>query len=439
MNTHFSHLFRNRDKEKRFVCLLFALSFFSFVTLAQEPNWNQFRGPNSDNRSLSTGIANSWEDGAPKLLWKIETIGAGYSPVSFFGNMMFTMGDIDDQSFVFALDRNTGKEIWRQPVGRAGSGLCDNGSGRGLRQAGNQSIGPLSSPACDGEKVFVTSQFGDFVVFNMKDGKELWRKDVFKDLQGYTMGDWGYSPSPILDGNTILLPIGGEGGTLAAFDKSGKLLWRSTEIKDPAGYTSAVPVEIGGVRQSLLLTSAHIAGISSADGKVLWKSEFPAREAVCSDPVLVGDVVMASGHYMAGGNFYRITKEGNNFKADRFAGPITSIQSHHGGIVAVDEHIYLLTSANSLVCVEAKTGNIVWTNRSVGKGSMTYVDGKLILRREMGDCTIAMVEATPEQYRELGRFDQPYRSERSCYTYPVVAEKKLYIRDQELLLCYDLE
>ena len=410
---------------KHVVRLLCVCFLANSVSLAQESNWNQFRGPKHDNHAFSTGIAKSWPEGGPKLLWKIEGIGSGYSSVSFYGDKMFTMGDIDNQAYVFCLDRATGKELWKSNIGRGGDG-------------GGRYPGTLGTPACDGETVYAMSQFSDFVALDAKDGKVRWRKNTQSELGGSKMSGWGYAMSPILDGDKILLPIGGEGGTLAAFRKSGELLWRSSQIKDPAAYTSAVPVTVGGVQQYLLLTGNNLVGISPADGKILWGATFPGQTAVCSDPVLCGDVIMASCHYNVGAYFYRLSKEGNNFKVFDFEGARTDLISHHGGIVAVGDHFYLLTN-NDLACVEAKTGKTVWTNRSVGKGSIVYVDGKLIVRSEKGDGTIALVEATPSGYKELGRFDQPDRSDKNSWAYPVVVDGKLYIRDQNILLCYDLK
>ena len=444
---------------KHAVCSLCAFALFSFVSLAQEANWTQFRGPEHINHSASTDIAKSWGDGGPKLLWKISTLGAGYSGISFYGDMMFTMGDVDDQCFVFALERKTGKEIWKQPIGKSGTGLAAGG-----RQAASNSTGPLATPACDGERVYAFSQYSDFVAYDVKDGKELWRKNTVADLGGNIMANWAFSPSPILDGDKILLPIGGSGGTLGAFDKTGKLLWRTTDLKDSITYSSAVPVEIGGVRQYLLLTggtgggggrgsrgggtgggppadpaaSCKLAGISPADGKVLWQAPFRGQMAVCSDPVLCGDVVMAGCGYGVGADFYRIIKNGNEFKAEKFHEDV-SLLSHHGGIVAVKDHFYLLSDRKGLTCVEAKTGKIVWENESVGKGSLTYVDGKFILRSESGAGAMALAEVSPEGYKELGRFNQPERTRRNSWTYPAVVDKKMYIRDQEELFCFDLQ
>lgn len=418
---------------KHCVHSLCAFLLVSITVLAQEPNWNQFRGPNSDNHAFSTGLAKSWGEGGPKELWRINTLGTGYSNLCFYGDMMFTLGDFGDQSFVIAMDKKTGKELWKQPLGKSGTGL-----GAGGKQAANNSTGPLATPACDGESVYVFSQYGDFVAYGMKDGKELWRKNTVKELGGNIMAVWAYSASPILDGDKILLPIGGDGGTLAAFDKSGKLIWRTDWLTEAAAYTSAVSVEIGGVRQYMVLTGERLIGVST-DGKFLWGANFPGKVAVCSNPAFCAGTVMAGCGYGVGAFFYSVAKEGDKFKDVSSFHADQALLSHHGGIVAVGDHFYLLSDRKGLTCVEAKTGTIVWENRSVGKGSLTFADGKLFLRSEGGEGVIAMVEATPAGYKELGRFDQPERSSKNSWTYPVIVDKKMYIRDQGLLLCYALD
>jgi len=283
-------------------------------------------------------------------------------------------------------------------------------------------------------------QQGDFVALNARDGTVRWSKNVETELGGSVMGSWRFSMSPIIDGNRIVVPVGGDGGVLVAFDKAGNVLWRTTALPDNAGYTTVVPVTIEGVRQYLLLSNNYLVGLSPEDGSILWGGNFPGRSAVASDPVLCGDVIMASAAYNIGAYFYRITKEGDTFRAFDFHGADQRLMSHHGGIVAVGEHFYMLTNTHA-VCIEAKTGTVVWDhqwNGRTSKGSLTYVDGVLILRSEGGDGVIAMIEATPEGYKELGRFDQPDRSSANSWTYPVVVDKKLYLRDQGLLLVYDL-
>ncbi len=382
-------------------------------------DWYQWRGPNSDGHSLCTGTPGSIPEGGPKLLWKIDTLGEGYSNLSFSGNQIFTMGDADGKCYVIALDRKTGKESWRTSIGKSG---------------GNYS-GPRCTPACDGQTVYAMGQFGDFVAIDAKSGKGIWHVNVEKEFGGKVMSGWNFSMSPILDGKQIVIPIGGDGGTLAAFDKKGKLLWRSTELRDSAAYTSAVPVEINGERQFLVLTEKSIAGISPR-GKLLWRSDFPGKVAVCSDPVCVGDTVFAACGYGIGACGYKISGKGTNWKAEKLYED-KKLESHHGGIIVVGDHVYFLTNSQKLVCVDPKTGKVVWENKSVGKGAIGCVDGKLLLRSEKGEGTVALAAASPDGYKEFGRFDQPNRSDKNSWTYPLVVDNCLYLRDQGVLLCYE--
>ena len=410
------------------LCVLF---LFSSAVLAQESDWNQFRGPNRDNHAFSTGIAKTWGAGGPRLIRKIDTLGSGFSNLCFVGDTIYTMGSFDNRAFVIALNRETLAIKWRTDIGRGG--------------ALSRFPTPQSTPTSDGETVYVMGPHGDFVALDAKNGAIRWRKDVREELGGGYMGNWGFAMSPLLDGDKIVIPVGGDGGVLVAFDKSGNIVWRTTDLSDAAAYTSAVPVVIEGVRQYLLLSNNHIAGISPTDGKVLWKADFPGRTAVCSDPSLIGDVVMAASAYDVGARFYRISKTGDTFRAVEFHKDEQLLQSHHGGIIAVGDHFYMTTGGNRgtqvLACIEAKTGRVVWQhawNERSSKGSLTYVDGVLIVRCETGDGTIAMVEPTPEGYKELGRFDQPDRSDANSWTYPAIVDKKMYIRDQNVLLVYDL-
>jgi len=418
---------------KHLFCALCVFSLFSFSAFATEPNWNQFRGPNSDNHSLSTGIAKSWGAGGPRLLWQVDHLGNGYSNLSFYGNRMYTMGDFGARCYVLAMDRATGEVIWRTDIGRDGGGTWP---------------GVRATPAVDGESVFVIGRHGEFVALNQNNGAIRWRKHLGNDFGANIAGPWGFAMSPILDGDKILVLAGGGGGALIAFDKAGNVLWRSSGLPDQVGYNSVVPVTIEGVRQYLVKTMRSIAGISPADGSVLWRADFPSIIAVCSDPVAYGNVVIASCAYGTGTYFYRITREGNNFRATQFNRHVEPpiLESHHGGMVAVNGYFYFMAGGRNpgreaMVCLDAQTGNIVWEHPGNGKGSLTYVDGMFILRHEGGgelNGTIALIEATPAGYREHGRFEQPNRTDSPSWTYPVVVDRRLYIRDQNLLFVYDL-
>jgi outer membrane protein assembly factor BamB len=404
----------------RSLCVLM-LSFG--ISFAEEPNWNQFRGPNHDNKSFSTGIARSWQKEGPKLLWKIDDLGQGYSNLCFYGDKMFTMGDIGEDCLLFALDRATGKKLWSTSVCRSG------GLGR--------YFGPRSTPAADGKYVFAYGQFGDLVCVEMETGKEIWGGDVVDQLGGKYQNNWGFASSPIFDGENVIVPVGGTDGTLVAFKKDGKRAWRTKGLKDDAPYSSIVPVEIEGTKQYLLFTLTGLYGINPVNGDVLWGAARSMDRPVCSDPIFKDGVALVSTAYNMGSNGYRITKKDGKFTTEELYVD-KELQNHHGGMVLVGDYAYFTTNRN-LVCLELKTGKIIWENRSVGKGSVTYVDGHLIIRSEAGDGTIALIEATPDGYKEKGRFNPPDRSDKNSWTYPVIVDGKMYIRDQNVLLCYDLK
>ncbi len=409
------------------LALVFVLGFFLLTDFATAQDWNQFRGPNHDNKSTVTGIAKSWPAGGPKLLWKVDHLGAGYGNISFHGDKMYALGDLGDDCCLTALERATGKKLWSKPLGPAG-------------QVGRY-FGPRSTPAVDGKLVFAYGQFGDFVCFDAQDGTEIWGGNVAEEFGGRFMNNWGFSSSPILDGELVLLPIGGRAGTVMAFHKNGQRAWRTTEIKDDAPYGSVVPATFLGKKQYLLFSMSGVWSINPEDGKVLWLGAKSADRAICSDPVVWAEnaqaaYVLASMAYGVGTTGFLVTEQDGKMAATQtfYEKPL---ENHHGGLILHDGYVYMTTNRD-LLCVDIKTGKTVWQNGAVGKGSVSFVDGHLIVRSEKGDGTMVLVEATPEGYREKGRFDQPDRSDKNSWTYPVIVDGKMYVRDQNVLLCYDL-
>lgn len=421
---------------KRILLTLLACLFVSYLSAAE---WNQWRGPDHDGIPKETGLLKSWPDGGPKLLWRQNHLGGGYSNFSFSGGKMFSLGDRDGSCFLYALDEKDGKELWSLKVGAAGA------------TQGNGFPGPRCTPATDGKLVFAMGQFGDFVCADAATGKEFWRCDVTKELGGHVMlnrGEtgihWNYAVSPILDGNRVVMPIGGKNGTIVAWEKSEKgpkILWRSKELTDAAPYSSAVPLDFGGVRQYLIFTDQRLAGLEAETGKLLWQIDRPGKVAICSDPVYLKDgdacYIIVSSAYNVGAHGFKLSAANGKFSVEQIYED-SKLQNHHGGIVEVGGHFYFLTQ-RECVCVDPKTGKTLWNNRSVGKGATMAVDGRLILRSEAGDGEIALVEPSPEGYKEISRFAQPDRSDKNSWVYPTVRNGRLYIRDQGLLLCYDLK
>ncbi|HUG94127.1 MAG TPA: PQQ-binding-like beta-propeller repeat protein, partial [Planctomycetaceae bacterium] len=227
------------------------------------------------------------------------------------------------------------------------------------------------------------------------------------------------------------------GATVVALNKAnGRPLWRSQVPGNPqASYASPIVIEAAGVRQYALFTSRATIGVRANDGRFLWSDEAAANgTANCSTPVFhQGHVFSASG-YGTGGALLKLTAGRGGVSAERVY-KTNEMKNHHGGMVVVDGYLYGSNEA-ILTCLELLTGNVKWRERSVGKGSVTSADGMIYLRSESGP--VALVEATPDGYRENGRFDQPQRSGASAWPHPVVAAGRLFLRDQDLLLCYDV-
>ncbi len=387
--------------------------------------WNQWHGANRDNRSPDTGLLKQWPEGGPALAWKVTGLGGGFSAVSFAGNRIFTMGDQPDGCAILALDLASGKRIWAAPVGKPGGG--------------GGYPGPRATPATDGTLVISLGQHGDLVCVQAATGKEVWRKNLQSDFGGKMMSGWGYSESPLLDGQLVVVTPGGPRGTVVALNKAtGATVWQSKEVTDNAAYVSIVPAVIGGARQYLQFTDASVFGLVPATGKLAWRAERAGKTAIVPDPIHHDGIVFVSSGYGVGHNAFKLTAAGGKIAAEEiYKG--RDLENHHGGVVLVGEHLYGLTNRSKLVCMELKTGKVVWSDKSVGKGAITYADGHLIVRSEKGAGTIALVEATPEGYKEKGRFDQPDRSEKKSWPHPVVFGGKLYIRDQDVLLCFDVK
>ena len=390
-----------------------------------QAEWPQWRGPKRDGLSPDTGLLKQWPAGGPSLAWKATGMGVGYSSVSVMADRVYTLGDTTDACTLIALNAADGKLLWRSRVGPP--------------VGHNKYPGPRSSPATDGNLIIALGQQGDFVCFNVTDGKERWRKHLEKDFGGRMMSGWRWSESPLLDGDKVLCTPGGPKGSVIALKKAtGEILWQSTDLTDKATYSSLVPVEIGGTHQYLVLTEVSVAGIASENGELLWRVDRKIEKAtaIVATPIYNdGHVFVTSSYRFGTCNGYKIAAEGGRFKADQvYSG--TQLKNHHGGVVVVGDHVYG-TNDQSLICLDLKTGKEVWTERSVGKGSIAYADGHLVVRSERGP--VALVEATPTGYKEKGRFNQPDRSRENSWAHPVVIGGKLFLRDQDVLLCYDLK
>lgn len=417
----------------RFALLGLALAAAPRLEAAEKlGDWPQWRGPNRDGHSPDKGLLRKWPKGGPELAWKSEGLGKGYSSVSLGGGRIYTMGQWDGQQHLLALDGKDGRKLWSTAVGKEAND------------------GPNCTPTFDGDRVYALGTEGDLVSCDAATGQELWRKNFAKDFDGRMMSGWGYSESPLVDGEKLIVTPGGRDAALVALDRrTGRELWRTklpddlgSKGGDGAGYSSIVVSNAGRQRQYVQLLGRGVVGVSADDGRFLWNYNGVANDtANIPTPIVKGDYVFCSTGYGTGSALLQIVRRGNEWEAvEKYFLPAVELQNHHGGLILVGDYLYGGHGHNNgfPICVELATGKIVWRkDRGPGTGSaaVTYADGNLYFRYDNG--LMALIAATPKGYQELGTFEIAEGSQPS-WPHPVVADGQLYLRDQDRLLVYRL-
>jgi outer membrane protein assembly factor BamB len=391
--------------------------------------WPGWRGPLRTGVSGGTKLLTHWGKAGPRLLWQATTLGVGFSSPAVSRGRIYVLGTRGDKEHLFVLDAaHAGKELWSAEIGPL------------FRPSSTQFMGPRSTPTLDGDRLYALGSAGDLVCLGL-DGKERWRKHLLGDFQGQR-GPWGYSESPLIDRDAVVCTPGGPGATMVALNKkTGAVLWKaSVPTGSDAAYASAIVAEAGSVRQYIQFLSGCLVGIRASDGKLLWSYNGVLGAFNCATPVFhEGHVfITASGQPgKEGGALLALTpvkdaKGGVNAKE---VYRNTTLASYLGGVVLFNGALYG-TSDSALACIDFKTGKTNWQNPGVGPGGIIAADGHLYLRGDNG--TMALATASPFRYDEKSRFDPPHRSKITTCAAPVIADGKLYLRDQEALLCYDL-
>jgi outer membrane protein assembly factor BamB len=377
--------------------------------------------------SPEKGLLAKWDQAGPRLAWKATGLGAGFSTVSIANGHIFTSGDKADVNYVVCLKESDGSQVWTAKLGKSGA------------PGWGGFAGPRATPTIDADRVYAVDQWGELVCLETATGKEIWRKDYGKDF-GAQRPEWGFSESPLVDGDNLIVTPGGAQGTVVALNKrTGAVVWRTTGFTDAAHYSSIIKAEIAGVAQYVQLTANSLVGISPKEGSLLWKTERKGKTAVIPDPVVSEEHVYVTSGYGAGCDLFKVTRSDGKFATSPVYRENKDMENHHGGVVLVDGCIYGYADRKGWTCQDLLTGQVKWVDKSLGKGSIVYADGKLILRQEDKAGTIVLVEASSTAYKEISRFDQPERSGKNSWPHPVVAGGKLYIRDQDLLLCYQVK
>ena len=381
--------------------------------------WPQWQGPTRDNISQESGWLKTWPEGGPDIVWRIP-IGEGYSGISIVDGRIYTMHSEGEDEFAVCLDASDGKEIWR-------SRTDDN------YQSGEGS-GPRSTPAVDGDRVYVLSAKGKLYCLDASNGEKVWGHDFVTEFESGMPG-FGFSTSPIIEGDSLLIEAGGKDGkSIVAFDKgTGAILW--TSHTDGAGYSSPIVIDSNGVRQAIFLTGKSLVSVSPADGTIYWKHvPWPSGNDInAAVPILLpGDRIFVSAAYDKGSVLLQMKSDGDEMSVEEVWRSHDVMENWMSSSVLLGEYLYGFDEG-ILKCIEASTGEQKWAHRGFDRGTLLLADGHLIILGEGGNLGIA--EANPSEYKGVA---ETQLLEGRCFTPPTFVGGKLYLRNQKELVCVDL-
>ena len=403
---------------KKTVQLLLVIGLLVWSAAPAGGEWPQWRGSNRDGVSGDSGLLKRWPAEGPPLVWKTSVAGQGYSSLSISEGCIFTQGARGDREFVIAIDVATGKLLWETVSGR--------------RFGNNRGDGPRGTPTLDGDRVYALGANGDLSCLEISTGRKIWAVNLLEEFGGPNIR-WGISESPLVLGDRVLVNAGGPDSSIVALNKmDGSLIWKSQS--DKAGYSSAVPLEINGVTQAIFFTGIRALGVDVRDGRLLWEyQKVSNRTANIATPIVHGNRVFVSSNYGTGCALLEIKRNGNGFRAEEIYFN-QNMKNHHSSSILVGGVLYGYSSA-ILTALRFDTGEVLWKNRSVGKGSLVYAEGHLYCFSQNG--VVGLVEASPEEYREKGRFSIPQGS-LPTWSHPVISDGRLYLRDQDDLYSFDI-
>ena len=402
---------------------------FLLTSVSLADDWPQYRGPNRDGKSAETGLMKLWPAGGPQLLWSVtEDLGKGYSSPAIADGMLYITGMFQREGWVFAFDLD-GQLQWKQ----------NYGPGWIRSYPGARTI-----PTIEEDRLYLTSGMGVVNCYNAKTGEKIWSTDANKDFQGQTVS-WGWAESPLIVDDKVICTPGGRLATLVALDKmTGKVVWSTKELTEKPAYCSPILVRRGGNKIIVTQTAASLVGVDAANGNLLWQDKFTEwqgrRPGDINPPSQVyynGGVYVTSG-YDDGGALIELSPDGKTATRKWID---KTLDNHHGCVVLVDGYIYgsnwLSNTRGNWVCLDFKTGKVMYETTWINKGSIIYADGMLYCYEE-GQGTLGLVKPDPSGFELVSSF-KITQGTAEHWAHPVISDGRMYIRHGNALMAYDIK
>ena len=419
--------------------VFYLVALLCFCPISTAADWTIFHGPHRDNVSPETGLLKSWQTGGPPLLWKTDTIGTtefpGYASVTVANGRVFTAGNVrtgvtdgDAHVFVFALNEKTGEEIWRY---NNGMGWTDKETYPGQR----------STPTVDGERLYAFSAIGRIACLEAATGKEIWTRDLQKEYD-VELPKWAFAESPFIDGNKVILWVGGKKAAVVALDKmTGEPVWTTPPTGLTGNYCTMTPFDHGGQRIYVNMNKKGLLAVNGNTGRELFyiKHETLQGDIMATTSYFFDGKLFITSGYGIGARLFKLNVSGETITPELIWSN-NNFDNQLGGVVVKDGYVYGSThnykKGRNWMCIKLEDGSAAWEDPGVFIGPVTCADGMLYCISEK-EGEVALVKATPEKYEEVSRFTLP-EGVGMYWAHPVVVNKKLFIRHGCVLYCFDV-
>lgn len=395
-----------------FVVLLMCSTVFAV-------DWPQFRGPTRDGHSPETGLMKKWPDGGPKELWSFEDLGKGYSSVSVADGLVYVTGMVGSDGILFAFDLS-GDLKWKVNYGPEWTG----------DRPGTRTI-----PTIDGERLYLMSGTGRIDCRNAKTGKPIWHRDTLEEFKGKNIR-WGIAESVLIENEKVICTPGGQDATVVALDKmNGKTIWTTKGLSENSAYCAPAVIDRGPNRIILTMVQQSIVGIDMKTGVLLWKQPNKVSYDISAvTPAYEKGMMYVSNGYRHGGHMFELSADGTS-STKKWSEKTLDV--HHGGVMLIDGNIHGASTGGTWTCIELATGDVKFTDKLVGKGSVIYVEGLLYCYGERnGD--VGLVKIKPAGYEMVSSF-RITKGAKEHWAHPVISDGRLYIRHGNALMCYDIK
>jgi outer membrane protein assembly factor BamB len=385
---------------------------------AEVPFWPRFHGPNGDNLSTETGLLKQWPDGDPELAWSTKGIGHGFAGVSIAGGMIYTDGNVDEKTRITALDMD-GNILWQVENGPAWT---------------KDHPGTRGTPTLDGDRLYHESPLGQLVCLDAESGRQVWTLNILEEFGAENIR-WALAESVVIDGDHLICCPGGARASVVALDKqTGNTLWIAEGTGEKAGYATPAVAECDGLRMILTMNAKALIGVNADTGEFLFRHGHETSYDVnATTPIYHDGQIFITSGYGSGAEMLKLHVQGQKASVEPLW-QVKELDNHHGGVILLDGYLYGSSHRGKWVCLKWDTGDVMYSESGVGKGSLTYADGMLYTfseNRKMG-----LVEATPTRHTVVSQFELPSGGSGKSWAHPVVCGGRLYLRHSDQLSAY---